>query len=686
MRNHPFADLTPGPEEHFKLYFYAAVLQVVEQAWLACGSAQAAVQAFPFLAGYHRELLSRGLKGATPAEKTRWWNDCLREWEDSISSRLPLRVLRDHTGLQSHELVLLLCIGLTDEDARFGPLFEMLQGIPGQHRPTLGLLHAWWHELGDVVRSGMQRLEEFGLVQVVNPDAPRAERTFQPVSALWDVLRGRTSDVPLPGTHYKPPSALPQLNELILPDALRGTVEIVPNLLSSREVRAVIVRGAQQNGRRTVVAAIAKNLDRGILEVSVSGKNESRDRAIGTLATLLHAVPVVVLDLAPGETFALPPLHGLDGPVAVVLGKHGAVTGAMVQQAITLDVDMPQLAERRKHWIASLEAHPCSELTSICESFRMTAGNIRRAAGLAKSYSSLARRHEVTAADVQQASRALSRHVLDTLAVPLPPFGDWGHLAASEETLRALRHLESRCRNRERLHRAVGNALAPLLNAGVRALLRGPSGTGKTLSARLLASVLHKDLYRIDLSAVVNKYIGETEKNLNQIFSRAEELDVILLLDEGDALLTQRTSVQTSNDRYANLETNFLLQRLESFEGILLITTNAGSRIDSAFQRRIDVVVDFRPPEAAERWTIWQLHLPNEHAVDATVLREMAGRCRLTGGQIRNAVIHASVLALDDGGIINSSHLESGVLHEYSKAGSVCPLRGTKMPARAGAS
>src|SRR5207302_3530655 len=142
------------------------------------------------------------------------------------------------------------------------------------------------------------------------------------------------------------------------------------------------------------------------------------------------------------------------------------------------------------------------------------------------------------------------------------------------------------------------------------ALFSGPSGTGKTLAARLLAAALQMDLYRLDLSAVVNKYIGETEKNLNQLFARAEELDVILLLDEGDALLTQRTSVQTSNDRYANLETNFLLQRLESFEGILIVTTNAGQRIDTAFQRRMDVVIPFQAPDVAERWSIWRLHLP----------------------------------------------------------------------------
>ena len=219
------------------------------------------------------------------------------------------------------------------------------------------------------------------------------------------------------------------------------------------------------------------------------------------------------------------------------------------------------------------------------------------------------------------------------------------------DTLRELSNLESRCRFREHLHTTVGVALSTQLNAGVRALFTGPSGTGKTLAARLLASVLQKDLYRLDLSSVVNKYIGETEKSLNQIFARAEELDVILLLDEGDALLTRRTNVQTSNDRYANLETNYLLQRLESFEGILIVTTNAGERIDSAFQRRMDVVVEFRPPEAAERWAIWQLHLPAKHAIDPSFLREVVGRCTLTGGQICNAVLHASLLGLNDGGI-----------------------------------
>ena len=150
---------------------------------------------------------------------------------------------------------------------------------------------------------------------------------------------------------------------------------------------------------------------------------------------------------------------------------------------------------------------------------------------------------------------------------------------------------------------------------------------------------------------------------------------MILMLDEGDALMTRRTDVHTSNDRYANLETNFLLQRLESYEGVLVVTTNAGERIDPAFRRRLDIVVEFRAPDAAERWAIWRLHLPSSHGVDEGFLDEVAARCQLTGGQIRNAVLHASLLALDARVAICSEHLDAAVRREYRKAGAVCPLR-----------
>ncbi len=681
MQTLSFTDLAPTAVEHFKLYFYATVLHLIVRVSSTFGSREAAIEHFPFLEGYYDELATRGLEGLAAGKPEAWWRDSLCTWEDKVPAHLPLRALREACGLSHAGITLLLSIGLSEEDARFGLLFETVQGTPGQHRPTPGLLNAWWGESADSgeVRAILRRLQELGLVQVVNPDAPRSEWALQLPGLLWDVIRGDMHETLTPWAHYSPPARLASYDELILPDAQRRQLARMPRLLEAGEVQALIVRGPQHNGRRTVLGAVARMLNRGMLEIrSLYGTDDERWRLVGPLATLLNALPAIMLDLSPGETSELPHLHGYDGPLGIVLGKLGGLSGAETERALSLMLEAPGVEARRLHWQQSSAARPVNELDAICERFRMTSGNIRRTAALAQSYAALADRPEVVLADVQEASRALNRQALETLAQHVPTTGDWSHLAVAEETLRELVNLESRCRHREHLHMAVGVALSTQLNTGVRALLTGPSGTGKTLAARLLASVLQKDLYRLDLSAVVNKYIGETEKSLNQVLARAEELDVILLLDEGDALLTRRTNVQTSNDRYANLETNYLLQRLESFEGILIVTTNASNRIDDAFQRRMDVVVDFRLPDVAERWTIWQLHLPVVHAIDLSFLREVAVRCVLTGGQIRNAVLHASLLGLNEGGMMTTAHLETAVQREYRKMGAVCPLRSSQ--------
>ncbi|MBO0782784.1 MAG: AAA family ATPase, partial [Ktedonobacteraceae bacterium] len=606
-----------------------------------------------------------------------WWWEALRDWEAVVPGHLPLCALREAAGLDHAATTLLLCIGLIEEDARFGQLFEAMQNTPGQHRPTVGLLNAWGRE-HSATRSTLRQLEKSGLIEVINPEVPRIEWALQLPSLLWDALRGEVHETLPTWLRYTGPAHLAPVEALVLPDTLKETLECIPHLLRSGDVQALVVRGPQHNGRRTVLGAVARMLGRGLLLLHVAGKQDAeRWRLIGPLATLLYALPCLVFDLAPGESVELPRLDSYAGPLGIILGKQGGLSTPEAERVLTLTLEMPDLKARHQLWQRSAGAYTISDLDMVSERFRMTSGNIHRVAGLARSYTALANRDSVLLVDVQQASRSLNRQALETLAVHIPTTGDWTHLSVNEETRRELGNLEHRCRHRERLHTSVGVALSKQLNTGVRALLSGPSGTGKTLAAKLLASVLQMDLYRLDLSSVVNKYIGETEKSLNQIFACAEELDVILLLDEGDALLTRRTNVQTSNDRYANLETNYLLQRLEAFEGILIVTTNASVRIDSAFQRRMDVVVDFLPPDASERWAIWQLHLPTGHAIDPALLREVVGRCNLTGGQIRNAVLHASLLGLNDGGLLASAHLEEAVQREYRKAGAVCPLRRT---------
>jgi SpoVK/Ycf46/Vps4 family AAA+-type ATPase len=231
-----------------------------------------------------------------------------------------------------------------------------------------------------------------------------------------------------------------------------------------------------------------------------------------------------------------------------------------------------------------------------------------------------------------------------------------------------------RCRQREAVLGHLGPAFGSGMNRGVRALFSGPSGTGKTLAARIMAAELGLDLYRVDLSSVVSKYVGETERNLSRVFARAEKMDVILLFDEGDSLLTGRTDVRSANDRYANMETNYLLQRLESYEGIVVVTTNAAGRIDAAFQRRMDVHVEFTAPDASQRYRIWQLHLPPTHQAGDVFLRVAATRCVLSGGQIRNTALHASVLAVENSESLSEVHLTAAIGREYRKLGARSPL------------
>jgi AAA+ superfamily predicted ATPase len=645
----PLPDLARTPESHFRLHLYGAVLHL---------RTRLPLEEVEFLHAYHDELDAAGY-GAR-GDPAGWWREVAR-WEREAAGHLPLRALRDAAGLDSVALCVLFTVGLPDEDPRFGALFAALEVAAAGGRPVAGLIAPWWGEPARF-RTALRRLVRLGLVEAVDPDVPQAEWALRAAPAIWDVARGECLDQPTPWARYRPPERLVGRDEAILaPDAERA-VGVLPGLLDADGPQPLIVRGPRRSGRRTTIGALARALGRGVLEITDPAR---LDGMAGPLATALDAVPVIALEPGPGETVEVPALQTYAGPVGVVLGCRGGVGGPGVDGALVLELGMPDAAERARHWRAALGAEPPHELV---DGFRATGGTIRRVAELARAQAALAGRDEVLARDVRRAARTLEGQTLETRTVRIEATGGWDDLASGEETWRELRLLESRCRHRERLGPAAGGV-------GVRALFSGPSGTGKTLAARLLAAVLEKDLYSLDLSLVVDKYLGETEKHLEGVFARAEDLDVVLLLDEGDALLTARTEVETANDRYANLQTNFLLQRIESFAGILVVTTNAGERIDAAFRRRIDVIVEFRAPDAAERWRIWQLHLPPGHAIEDLFLDDVAVRCAVTGGQIRNAVLHATLLALDEDAPVQARHVEEAVRREYRKAGAVCPLR-----------
>ena len=230
-----------------------------------------------------------------------------------------------------------------------------------------------------------------------------------------------------------------------------------------------------------------------------------------------------------------------------------------------------------------------------------------------------------------------------------------------------------RSQGRDRLVECLGPAARNRFHPGVKALLVGASGTGKTLAASWLACRLEMPLYRVDLASITSKYIGETEKNLADLLARAEQAEVLLLFDEADALFGKRTEVKEANDRFANAQTNYLLQRIETYDGIVLLTSNSRERIDNAFSRRLDAVVEFTLPGPAERHALWRAHLGENHALSDQELSRLAGVVDLAGGGIRNTVLAAGLLARASQRPIGMGEVRQALEAEYRKLSQPLP-------------
>jgi hypothetical protein len=264
------------------------------------------------------------------------------------------------------------------------------------------------------------------------------------------------------------------------------------------------------------------------------------------------------------------------------------------------------------------------------------------------------------------AARAQARPRLDELAQRIEPCAGWDDLVLPESQSRTLREIALQVRNRARVYETWGFAAKSARGLGISVLFAGPSGTGKTMAAEVLANELRLDLYRIDLSAVVSKYIGETEKNLRRVFDAAEGGGAILLFDEADALFGKRSEVKDSHDRYANIEIGYLLQRMEAYRGLAILTTNMRAALDHAFLRRLRFVVQFPFPDAARRSEIWRRVFPEETPTEGLDHARLA-QLDVAGGTIRNIALTAAFLAADRGEPVRMPLLALAARSEVAK-------------------
>jgi SpoVK/Ycf46/Vps4 family AAA+-type ATPase len=281
-----------------------------------------------------------------------------------------------------------------------------------------------------------------------------------------------------------------------------------------------------------------------------------------------------------------------------------------------------------------------------------------------------ARGGQIAVHDVVIGARSQNAAGLERLARRVDPRVSWDDLVLPPAVLDLLRALAARARHRDLVHDVWGMGGSSARGRGITALFAGDSGTGKTISAEVIAGELGLDLYVIDLSTVVDKYIGETEKNLDRVFAEADRVNGVLLFDEADAIFGKRSEVKDARDRYANVEVAYLLQRMEQFEGMAILTTNLRANVDEAFLRRLDMIVDFPMPEAPDRERLWRNHLrPELPQVDDLDLEFMARSFRLAGGNIRNVAVGAAFLAAEAGRAVSMIDLVRETEREYRKLG-----------------
>jgi SpoVK/Ycf46/Vps4 family AAA+-type ATPase len=403
-------------------------------------------------------------------------------------------------------------------------------------------------------------------------------------------------------------------------------------------------------------------------------------RALLREARLAGAVPLLEdLDqLAPDPDLERPDrarfiaglLSAHDGTLLATAGRSDSRPIRLGRGLVIVDVPPPTESERVELWTRALGGG--GELACLAAArYPLTPGVIGQAADSALA-AARARGGAVEPGDLHLGVRSSLDAKLSTLGMRITWRQRWDDLVLPDDALAEVQEFIARVRYKRHVYEEWGFGRKVAKGLGLSALFSGPPGTGKTMVAGLIADELGLDLYQVDLSRVVSKYVGETEKNLAQLFDAAESGHAILLFDEADSLFARRTEVKSSVDRYANLEVNYLLQRMEQFAGLTILTTNNDTAIDEAFRRRLSFRVEFPMPEREERARLWQAMLPEQAALAANVdWGRLADRFVMSGGYIRNAVLRAAFLAAEQGSAISMHHLTRAAHLEYTAMGKV---------------
>lgn len=581
------------------------------------------------------------------------WPDILGHMRSlPIDEDKPLAALAEQLALDDGELLTVALCLAADCQPHVARLLAQAQEPVGGSRPLVGLAATLFAAFGLTPQALVAGAAvRSGLLTLGNEAAALPERSLAvPLPVLTALCGAPVPPPPLAALAVGPTPLPPQVTARCVREA-RWLGE---------ERRCLVLRGASRREGQAVAVALACEM--GLLPV------EAIPAAIADQVawlTAARALPCVPLDLGPGEIAGPFPWQAFPGPVVVLAGSDGSVDSGRLQREWS--IPLPDEAERSALWQAGGLDSSSAELAA--SSYRQGAGRIAELAEQARNDSGS---DQFGWPALRQAVRG-HRSRLDSLARKLEAEVARDDLVLPSDALADLDLLLARILGRGSLADGLGSATSARYRPGVRALFTGESGTGKTLAAHWLAGQTGLPLYRVDQAALTSKWIGETEKNLSAVLDAAQHADVVLFFDEADALFGKRTEVSDANDRHANAQTNFLLQRIEEHEGVVILSTNSRDRFDPAFSRRLDLILPFPMPDVAARALLWRAHLGTGHCLSERNLGALASGVELAGGHIRNIVLGAAVRARRAQQPIAMADILAALNDECTKLGRVAP-------------
>ena len=571
---------------------------------------------------------------------------------EEISPPAALETLCKVFGLSPFErAVLLMCAGM-ELDSKFAAVCARANGDPRRDYPTFSLAlgalpDAHWSALSPDAPLRRWRLIELqpgsSITQSTLKIDERVLHFLTGVTHLDERLAGIVEPMPAPKELVASQRTVAEQIAAVLCDPGSAGLPVIQLCGNDASAKRVVAAAGSAAVGLNLYALAAEVLPNDAREVESLLRLWEREGLLAASALLVECDEAE--NLSPAVRF----IERARGVLFVASRERLRLRHRV---AVSFDVAKPTSQEQQALWKS---AGVNGQIEALATQFNLSTESIHAATAQSKSPEEL-----------WNACRAQARPRLDNLAQRIDTRATWNEIVLRESQLAMLREIATHVRQRTKVYKAWGFERKCARGLGISALFVGASGTGKTLAAEVLANELRLDLYRIDLSQVVNKYIGETEKNLRRVFDAAEEGGAILLFDEADALFGKRSEVKDSHDRYANIEVSYLLQRMEAYRGLAILTTNMKDALDPAFLRRIRFVVQFPFPDPAERIEIWRRMFPVQTPVDGLDVSKLA-KLHVAGGNIRNIALNAAFLAADASEPVRMNHLLRAARTEYAK-------------------